>query len=297
MLRSRVKHILPAAIGITCVVWVIMSFDWPTVFSAVAKVDIGKFLAITTVAILIIQSVRGLRWLLLLRVPLTWGHFVQSFLVNGASSGLAALTPLQVGELIKAKLLPSEAVGGHRWGLSAVLLERALDLCGLVAVGLAGWFLQVGNWPVAIGCLLLVPLLALSLAFVRSRVARLLPGRFHPYLEIFNHLGRLLTASMLTLPIWGLYALLWWAAAYSMDVTMSVSQSVMLVGTVMLAIVATMVPSGIGVSEVASRNVLVWSGMTVADAEAVAIALRLITPVLVVTGSLCAVSLSLRQRK
>jgi uncharacterized membrane protein YbhN (UPF0104 family) len=65
------------------------------------------------------------------------------------------------------------------------------------------------------------------------------------------------------------------------------SQVCILLGGVMLAVVASMAPGGIGVAELGSRGIMLWLGASTADAEAIAIALRMLTPLIAMAGLVC----------
>jgi len=104
---------------------------------------------------------------------------------------------------------------------------------------------------------------------------------------VLRHPKRIVRASLLTVIIWLLYAGLWWVSILAINVRVNFGEICLLLGGVMLAVVASMTPGGLGVSELGSRGIMLWLGASVADAEAVAIALRLLTPLIALAGLAC----------
>jgi uncharacterized membrane protein YbhN (UPF0104 family) len=110
----------------------------------------------------------------------------------------------------------------------------------------------------------------------------------HPYFEAFRRPKRvLLSIALLTVPLWALNGILWWCAVVAMGVPLEFGQACTLLGGVMLAIMASLAPAGLGVSELGSRGIMLWFGYSVAEAEASAIGLRLLTPLVVLAGVAC----------
>lgn len=282
----QLRHLLVLLILIFCVVVTIRLFDWHLVALALGHMDAGLLLGGGIPLLLAIFALRGWRWLIVLGIPSTRKRFWQSFCANGAAAGLASLTPFQLGEIVKIRLIPDHHGSAWRLGVSAFFAERLLDLGGMLGLGLCGLLMHYGwRWPGLLA--LLLPLLGgLFLSLFSSHIARL-PERMQPYAETLRHARRVVFASLLTMLIWLLYAGLWWTAARSMHVHLGFGQVALLLGSVMLAVVVTMTPGGLGISELGSRGIMLWLGASVADAETTAIAIRLLTPLIVLAGLAC----------
>jgi len=226
-----------------------------------------------------------MRWLVVLGVNPSRNNLWQSFCANGVAAGLASLTPFQLGEAIKIKMISDHHGRAWHLGVSAFFVERLLDLATLCSVGLGGLAFHFGfAWAAP---------LALSLPLFGSILLSLLcqliplPAKFHPYAEVFRHIPRVTVAALLTVPLWLLYVALWWTALHSMGIALDFPQVAILLGGVMLAVVASMTPGGLGVSELGSRGLLLWMAMSPADAEVGAVAIRLLTPLIAAVGLLC----------
>ncbi len=291
-LQRHLRRALVLLIAVVCVVTTVHLFDWRTVGQALAHLNVKLLLGAGVPLLLAIYALRGWRWLVVLGIPLSGANLWQSFCANGAAVGLGALTPFQAGEAIKIQMIPHQHGTHWRLATSAFFVERTLDLIALCGVGLAGLSAHWGlAWiaPVA----LLLPLVgALAPSLLRPLIR--LPAKVQPYVEVFGHIHRVIGAAILTIPLWFLYASLWWVALQAMNVQLGPVQVAVLLGGVMLAVVASMTPGGLGVSELGTRGLLLWLGASAADAEIGAIAIRLLTPLAVVVGALCLLPL-LRQ--
>lgn len=286
LMRRRLRYLLVLVIVMVCVAATLRLFDWRAVAQALSRMHLGLLLAGTLPLLLAIFSLRGLRWLVVLGIKPNRGRFWQSFCANGAAAGLAALTPFQLGEIIKIRLIPDHHGSAWRLGASGFFVERLLDLSGVLGMGLCGLAMHFGFASLA-PLVLLLPLLAgLLFGLLTSHLHRL-PSRLQPYLEALRHRQRIIQASLLTIVIWMLYAGLWWVAILAINVRLDFSQVCILLGGVMLAVVASMVPGGIGVAELGSRGIMLWLGASATDADAIAIALRLLTPLIAMAGLAC----------
>lgn len=283
--RRYLRHALVSLVLVVCVVTTLQLFDWHTVGQALTHLDLSLLLGAGVPVLLAICAIRGSRWLVVLGIQPSPTNLWQSFCANGASAGLAALTPFQLGEAIKIKLIPDHHGTAWRLSVSAFFVERLLDLATLCSVGLSGLAFHFGHaWAAPLA--LLLPLLGMLLLSLLCRLIRL-PSKLQPYTEVLRYTQRVAIAALLTIPLWLLYAALWWTALHAMNITLDFPQIAILLGGVMLAVVASMTPGGLGVSELSSRGLLLWLGMSSADAEIGAIAIRLLTPLIAAVGLLC----------
>jgi Predicted integral membrane protein len=283
--RRYLRHVLVLLVLVVCVGVTLRSFDWRTVGQALTHLNVGLLLGAGIPLLLTIYATRGWRWLVVLGIPPSGANLWQSFCANGAAVGLAALTPFQAGEAIKIRMIPHGHGTNWRLAVSAFFVERVLDLAALCSIGLAGLAVHYGfAWTAPLA--LLLPLLGSLLLSLLCRLIRL-PAGVRPYIEVFGHVRRVAVAAMLTVPLWLLYATLWWVAMHAMNVPLNFIQIFILLGGVMLAVVASMTPGGLGVSELGCRGLLLWLGTSATDAEIGAIAIRLLTPLAVIVGAMC----------
>lgn len=287
------RQLLGIAIAIACTLAAVFLFDWHGIVKGLKDVRLG-FLICSGLALLVMASLlRGLRWMVMLALPMTWAGVAQSTLVNGAAAGLAVVTPLQIGEAIKLRLTPTIE---WRSGVSAFVVERGLDLSGVIGV-LLGGLAEYAGYGWATPLLLLAPVAFGQLLVLCSSKMHLLPQRLQPFLEISHQHRRILIASLLTVPLWLLTIWLWQCVATAIGIHLDMTSVSILLGCVVLSSVASMAPAGLGVSELGTRGVMLWMGFSVADAEATAIGLRLfLGPMIVVFGLTCFASATALRR-
>lgn len=285
-------HLVGIAIAVVCAAAAVFLFDWREIGTTLHRMRLDIMVGGGLVALLAASWLRGLRWLAVVGARMTLPNITRSSLVNGAASGLSAVTPMQLGEAIKIRHLPSLGlVRDWKFGLSAFFVERMLDLAAVVGFLLFGLAAHSGiGWAALL--LLGTPLAAaLVLTCLASYVDRL-PARLRPYLEAFRHRKRIYLASTMTIVIWACHALLWWCAAEALGVRLGFPDVSMLIGGMMLATAASMAPGGLGVAELGTRGMMLWLGFTVSEAEATAIGLRLLTPLVALFGLACFACLS-----
>ena len=285
-MRHRLRYLLVLLVMGICVAATLKLFDWHAVGNALSRMHLGLLLVGALPLLFAIFTLRGLRWLVVLGIKPTCGRFWQSFCANGAAAGLATLTPFQLGEIIKIRLIPDHHGSAWRLGVSGFFVERLLDLSAVLGMGLCGLAIHFGfAWMAPLA--LLLPLLTGLLFGLLTSHLHHLPSRLQPYMEALRHKQRIIQASLLTIMIWMLYAGLWWIAILAINVRPDFSEVCILLGGVMLAVVASMAPGGLGVAELGSRGIMLWLGASATDADAIAIALRLLTPLIALAGMAC----------
>lgn len=286
MKRHAVRTLIVTLIATGCVIWTIYLFDWQQIGIAVTRVRWGLFAASGFALIVSAFALRGLRWLIVLGLPLDRLRLWQSFCINGAASGLASITPLQSGEILKIKTIPEHSDSAWQRGALAFFVERVLDLAGVAGMGLFGLSLHFGQTWFAAPALLL-PVWSGQLLYLLGPLTRYLPAGIQRYGKLLHHYKRITVTSLITVLLWLSYAALWWTAVSAINVSVDFGQISLLLGGVMLTVIISMAPGGLGVAELGSKGILLWLGKPHAEAEAAAIALRLLTPFLVFSGGLC----------
>jgi uncharacterized membrane protein YbhN (UPF0104 family) len=285
MHRRTARTLIIALITVACVWWTLRLFDWRSIAEAVRHLRFLEFVPLSFAITAAIFIIRGIRWLTVLGISFSRHRLWQSICANGAAVGIASITPFQLGEVIKLRMIPDHHGSAWRVGVSAFFVERALDLSGVCGIGLCGLFLHAGRpWMASIA--MLAPLWSSQLLPLFAPLTHKLPARIQPYAELLNHRRRVAMTGVLTTALWLLYTALWWVAVDAIRVHLDFGQICLLLGSVMLAVVASMTPGGLGVAELGTRGVLIWLGKSHAEADSAAIALRLLTLVLMSSGGL-----------
>jgi uncharacterized membrane protein YbhN (UPF0104 family) len=288
MVRRLARSSVIALITLVCTWWTLRVFDWRSIAHALRQLRIAEFIFLSFGAVVLIFTIRGIRWLTVLGIPFDRRRLLQSIFANGAAVGIASITPFQLGEVIKLRMIPDHHGSAWRVGVSAFFLERILDLSGVCGIGLCGLLLHVGKVWMA-GMAALAPLWCSQMLLFLAPLSQKLPSGWIPYTALLHQRWPVTVAGILTAILWLLYTAMWWIAADSIHVRLSVDQVCLLIGSVMLTVVASMTPGGLGVAELGTRGILMWLGKSQSEADAAAIGLRLLTLVLMVLGGICLV--------
>ena len=134
----KARHLAGIGIAVACTAVAVFLFDWRQVATTLRDVKLGFLMGSTIVALAVASMLRGLRWLVVLGAQISPANIARSSFVNGAASRLAAITPVQVCEAVKIRHQPDMGADRWRFGVSAFLAERLLDLGGAIGVLLGG---------------------------------------------------------------------------------------------------------------------------------------------------------------
>lgn len=292
----------PVALVITCVTIVLLEFDWTAIGARLAAMDIPRFLLLTGAITLFACVMRGLRWTAIAGLPFNARTMWDAQCYVAVSVAAASATPMQVGEALKLHFARrSSGMLLARSGF-AYAMERVADLVAvitLLAVGLAAH--GGGVVPAAMAALsglavlCLMPTAARHLAgarYVPAAVTRVLA----PLAGVRISGPRFALFLLCTAGKWASVIVLWRVPLEAVGVNLSVADTALLIAGITLAGIASLVPGAIGVAEVSTRVMLTWMGVEPGPAEAAAIALRLLTLVLIAVGLLHALPMLLRRR-
>jgi uncharacterized membrane protein YbhN (UPF0104 family) len=262
--------------------------DLKLVLALLAKANLFQVLVVLPLLIIAVWAVKTARWLLVLRAFGIVAAPGSTYLAVAAALGLAIITPMQSGEALKlahAKAAHNVEVAKGLGGLAA---ERVLDLLAVALMTLgASALLLHGRYRDMLLALVAGLLGACALLAVAGWVFQL-PSRLRDGLDGFAAIGRrpvLLCGTVgLTVLSWLLTAKLWQAAMASVGVEVPAGLTVLVMGLVMLATVASMLPGGAGVSDAAAVVILTQHGFSAEQGVAAALALRFITVLAIVLG-------------
>jgi uncharacterized protein (TIRG00374 family) len=262
---------------------------WHAVGLAVGEVGlIGIFIALLMSAVN--YGLRFLRWQAYLRVlghPMPWRPSLNIYLAGFALT----TTPGKAGEALRGVLL-------KRWGVpypksfAAFFSERLSDLFAVVLLTLFGLSLYPEALPmIVVGIsLVLVGLLVLSQRRLLERLMLMLPDNGGKVVGLLQHLMQVLLQAQrchrlsLMLGLTVLSVIAWSAEALAfhwilqwMGADIPLTFAVFVYALAMLAGAVSFMPGGLGGAEAVMVGLLVWKGMSSADAIAATVLIRLAT--------------------
>jgi uncharacterized membrane protein YbhN (UPF0104 family) len=208
---------------------------------------------------------------------------------TAVSLSFALFTPLQSGEMLKIELLKKYGMIRRFPGYGSFLVERALDLAVLLTMACVSLLTIVDILPNRtyaygiLGCLVLACVAGLiALAKVR------LKGRPQQLMETMRqcvgNVPTLIMVTAITCVSWASVAFSWQVFLYSGGIHVSFAQAVALMSIVALISILSLIPGGIGVSEVGTSQMLMHFGFAAPVAQAGSLVLRCYSLVAIALG-------------
>lgn len=229
--------------------------------------------------ILLFWFFRTLRWFVLLKASDIHINFFLLYVLLAMSVALALITPFQSGEAVKVELLkktvPVERVPGY----GIFFAERILDLLVVLLIAAFGMIFGLSRFPDRTLTLALLLAVLIALAVLLAVVKRIPPstviGRLFQPLKDCIRDGRVLAAAVvLTICGWLSIALGWYASLRSVSIYLGFFETIVMTTTTTLIILFSLIPWGLGISEVGISSFLVYFNQDVPLAQAGALIIR-----------------------
>lgn len=290
-------RLVPISIALVIAAWcawyLYTQFQWPEVFAILRHAKPAWLLLGGGVMSIVYIFLRTWRWLVMVRVVNPKARFWDLYWITAVVVNLAIITPGQLGETLKVEMLKRQGILDRTPGLGSFLMERIIDLvivAGLAVIGLlAGtdlflererqkllWIL-VAMATTGLGGLWLL----LRIQF-RGNLGRLLRR-----LRQTSGGSRMwLRVTLLSLISWMVVALGWQFSLRSVDICLSIPQSLWLMSLTTIAQVLSFIPGGLGIAEVVTVKILEPMGYGAALAQAGAVILRCYGLVIIASGLL-----------
>ncbi len=298
----RMAHLVrswPWGIACAAIAYSIWSFDWTAVLPAIARVPGWRFILIETVLISGVLVACAFRWIAVTGLPVRGSLFVQVFVYTSVAVAIGQNTPMQVGEALKIKFARKSGLPIGRSTIS-LITERLVDLATMLDLALVGFLRRYGAPDLLVWLAILVPVAAvfcLPTLFRAVRRHTWLAGRV-AWLKGSDdglRLPRLATLIILTGIKWIISALAWQFALQCVGCRLGLADCMLTLATVSVISLVSMVPGGFGIQELSVKAMLVSLGIAPETAEAGSIAIRLLTPLMMLIGLIQVPSLLWRQ--
>jgi uncharacterized membrane protein YbhN (UPF0104 family) len=290
-LRTMRRALAPgfAAIVFAASAWYIWrTFQWRDLGPMLGRVNLTCLLAGGGLSIVAFWMLRTLRWHILLRRTDTRVPLLDLYLCTAAALGLTLLTPLQSGEMLKIELLKKRGLIQRSPGYGSFLVERVLDLGALLAMA--------GASPLTIdilpdrsyvfglsGGLVLV---CVTGGIVLTRLELIgWPRRLREHMRrCVGDLPTLALATAITCVSWASVAFSWQIFLYSAGIAIGFTKAMALMSIVSAIGILSLIPGGVGVSEIGASQLLMNFGFPAATAQAGALVLRSVSVVAIAMG-------------
>ncbi len=285
------RRLWPVLVCTLACAWALYAFDWPMVGRALLRFDLRLFLEVCLPVGLLLFLVRSLRWAAVAGIPFTPALLWRTHVQTALALATAAATPVQAGEALKLKFARDLTGKDYASLGGAFAVERLADAAVLFGIGAIGFGLAgaSGLWLLAASGLLAVAVALAPFLLRRLAGARLPPrlaAALGPLAQYRPSAARMLVLGGCTVAKWLMVVLMWQTTFAAAGIGLGFADTALVVVLVTLSVTVSLVPGGIGVAEVSTRALLLWLGVEPGLADAGALLLRLLTPLVIGIGLL-----------
>ena len=215
---------------------------------------------------MIYWMLRALRWRVLLKGASVDIPPADLYVSTVVALSLAIFTPLQSGEALKIEFLRSRGAIRRIPGYATFVTERILDLAAILGMACWGVFIELGILPNWLAYASLATVVVAICGAFSLRQLRF-PGKVGMLLdEVQRSLGNLTIFAavfLLTVMSWGAVVFSWQIFLYSAGIELGFGKAVTLVSLATLANVISMIPAGLGISDVSVFEMLRHFGFAI----------------------------------
>jgi len=266
------------------------TFQWRGLGRVLRDVNLTCLVAAGGASIVAYWMLRTLRWHVLLRRTDTHVPLLDLHMCTAVSLSFALFTPLQSGEVLKIELLKKYGMIQRSPGYGSFLVERALDLAALLTMACVSLLTSINILPsrtyayCILGCLVLVcaaGLIVLTKLQLKGRPQQLMEHMR----QCVGDVPTLVLVTAITCVSWASVAFSWQVFLYSGGVHLGFAKTVALMSIVALISILSLIPGGVGISEVGTSQLLIHFGFAVAASQAGSLVLRSYSLVAIILGA------------
>jgi uncharacterized membrane protein YbhN (UPF0104 family) len=280
--RDSWRWFAALGLGTAVFVWVLWRVDLAAIVSVLAMADGFQVWLVMPMLILAVWVLRAVRWMIVLVALGFAPRIIPTYLSVGAAIGLGSATPGQTGELLKLAYVQRSGRSDIARSVSGFVIERVADIFTLLVLTTTSSIVVLSDSR------LLIPAIAIAIAMLACMVILPLILDRSGIPTVLRSLSKGVKAMvvkplsgfmilLVTLLCWLVTTQLWHVALGAIGIEVPFAFCILLVGGVTIATVATLLPGGIGISELTVVVLLNRQGYGADDAFAAALVLRLIT--------------------
>lgn len=282
ILSSRTRNAAKIAVALSALAvsswYVAETFQWLEILRVLCNVN-PFWLLLAALSIPLYWLTRTLRWMLLLNSMNVLAPFADLYMCSAVCLGLATVTPVQSGEILKVEMVRGRGNLGRAAGYGSFLVERVADLAAVVLIAVLGllWMPQLVAYRQVFLALSLTVLIAIVLGVLLLGNVTL-PGRTaklqSEIRKCAKHKRTLFALGGLTFLGWGPVAMGWYTSLLSLHIAVSYVDVAVIMSFVALAGVLSFLPGAVGVSEAGISFFLLEMGHAAPQAQAGAMIVR-----------------------
>lgn len=262
--------------------------DWRAVAGMLGAADTVGLLAIAPALTLSVWVLRAVRWKLTLDLIDRRLPPIDLYLLSSMAIGLAAVTPAQSGELMKAEFARRGAGAPIAESVALFAGERLYDVATLLVLTLAAVAMSglAGGLPPAVmlaGGAGLVAVAAATVMLARNSPAA--ANALGPFVRTMSTPSVAAGMAATTLACWLISGAVWRVALGSVGVELTLAATIALMGLVTFANLVNLAPGGVGTTEAGVAGFLLLQGTSPEAAAAGALAIRFLGFVAMALGA------------
>ncbi len=263
-----------------CLWYVASHFQWTSIRSTLREVNFIPLTSTLLAAHFAYILMRAWRWNIAVARIIPETSFAKTYVITAIAAGFANYTPGQMGEALKVEILKQQGRIDRLPLLGVFAIERILDLAVIAAMGLIGLALnrdfmqQHPRALLGLAAVLVLTLLGLGCLRAVGHGGQLLRWMEPLHMGI-GTIGTWTKMAAVTACSWAIVTVAWKLCLTAAGADVSWAQLILVLPVVTLGSILSLIPGGLGVSEVMVASLLVPMGVPVATAQAGALVLRL----------------------
>jgi len=139
-LSVRTKFALSSVVGTALFAVLLWYFGFEKLMTSIRNVS-PYWLGLSAIMSIVFYFLRAVRWKILLVPVKNSVNYVNTFWITILGYFVNTLVPVRLGEFLRAFLLKGKEDVGFFEGFSSIVVERVLDLMGVVGIGVAALYL------------------------------------------------------------------------------------------------------------------------------------------------------------
>jgi uncharacterized membrane protein YbhN (UPF0104 family) len=274
---------------VACIWYILRTFQWRDIGQTLQRVNVAVLVLGGSASIVAYWMLRSLRWHILLRRTKHDVPLLDLYMSTSVALSFAIFTPFQTGEMLKVELLKKNGMLERFPGYGSLMVEKLLDLASLVSlacISLLTTFDFITDRRYAYYGLVLTLIAGGFGLFLLSKLR--LKGRLQMLIqqasECVGDLPTLAMVLLITLLSWALVAITWQVLLFSGGIYLTFWMAAAMMSVVSMISILSLIPGGIGISEVGTSQVLMYFGYATTIAQAGAIDLRAYSVIALLLG-------------
>lgn len=283
MLKLSVKRvaawIVVGALFSACIWYMARSFQWAAIGAILKQTDLWLLIGGCGISILVYWALRALRWYVLLRKMGVKISLVSLYMCTAITVGLATLTPLRSGEILRTEFLKRYGLLERAPGYGSFIIERIIDMAIVACLAafsvMRGLSITMNSTAIyaAAGGIAAAAFFGLYL-FAKVGVRGKIGECVAAMKSCASDAATIMTVTLISMASWTVIILGWQLALCSLSLNPGFGSVAAIMSIITIIGLLSCIPGGLGVSEVGVTEFMMHYGYAAPQAQAGALVLR-----------------------